>query len=145
MPDPAKFAALILTHGRPDRVYTYDTLRKATQDDAPWLLAQIMDFEAFAGWRPAEVATAILRRLPGTQSGVEALARGDVAAAIPLLLDAATPEGVAMLAAAAAGGGAAAGLTSLRTGAAVTAPAVRTARAMASIITPSSCLPDIAR
>jgi mannose-6-phosphate isomerase len=69
------------------------------------MLVALGDFEAFAGWRPAEVATAILRQLPGTQAGIEALARGDVAAAIPLLLDAATPEGVAMLAAAAAEAG----------------------------------------
>lgn len=61
------------------------------------MLVALGDFEAFAGWRPLDQASAVLRELDGTAAAVEALDRGDVAAAIPLLLDAANPGSIARL------------------------------------------------
>ena len=61
------------------------------------MLVALGAFEAFAGWRPVEQAVALLRALEGTEAAVDALLQHGQAAAIPLLLAAATPSTVAAL------------------------------------------------
>ena len=69
------------------------------------MLVALDDFEAFAGWRPADEAARILAHLPGTEAAIAALRSGDRAGVIRRLLDLATPSAVALLAEAATAAG----------------------------------------
>ncbi len=69
------------------------------------MLVALESFEAFAGWRSADEAAAILEGLDLSAESLAALREGDRAAAIPLILGQATPERVARLADAAASAG----------------------------------------
>ena len=64
------------------------------------MLVALTDFEAFCGWRPTEDALAILTGIEGTESACDALRAGSIGDAIQALLDAATPDRIAMLPAA---------------------------------------------
>lgn len=70
------------------------------------MLVALGPFEAFAGWRDADQAIAILRVIPGCEQACSALARGDEKAAIVALLEVSgVVTAVAMLPAAAAAAG----------------------------------------
>lgn len=82
------------SQGAPDLVYS-DPFEKTE------MLVALQDFEAFAGWRDADEAAAVLEALGFNRAIVEMVRQGDRLTAIPALLDAATPERVAQLAEAA--------------------------------------------
>jgi mannose-6-phosphate isomerase len=62
------------------------------------MLVALGNFEAFAGWRPVEQAVAVLGAIQGTEPAIAALVEHGHPAAIPLLLDVATPTNVAGIA-----------------------------------------------
>lgn len=86
------------SQGAPDLVYS-DPFEKTE------MLVALQDFEAFAGWRGADEAAAVLEALGINSAIVEMVRHGDRLTAIPALLDAATPERVAQLAEAARAAG----------------------------------------
>ena len=69
------------------------------------MLVALQDFEAFAGWRSPDEAAAMLDALGVDGDVVELVRHGDTLAAIPGLLDAASPARVTQLAAAARAAG----------------------------------------
>jgi hypothetical protein len=62
-------------------------------------------FEAFAGWRSAEQAAAILENVQGTSAAVAAIRANDIPAAIRELLSISVPERIGQLASAAEAAG----------------------------------------